>query len=291
MYSVIISGIGGYVTSLHLNDNSSEIEANYQTQSDSVNTGYSEQIAVLNSIIEVNQKRMQSASKWTRYHAQKDLAEAQGQKTELLKLQNSQISDLKTEKTQELDTNDYINKYKAFIVVLIVMLLEFLYARSFAYEYVVERNIKTENQNHNIIQIDEPVQVESPSREPSLQEYFEMFQVLQGLQSGQMLPIQSQMKPMNQGKQMGFQFHKNGSEDSENAENKTSQRETSNEKRNTENVGDGNRICKNCNKVYTYRHRNQKYCSDECRIEAWEKRTGRKLKKGKKGGKKLVNKL
>lgn len=42
------------------------------------------------------------------------------------------------------------------------------------------------------------------------------------------------------------------------------------------------RICHNCEKEYTYRHHKQKYCCDKCRIEAWEKRTGAKLKKGKK---------
>jgi hypothetical protein len=43
------------------------------------------------------------------------------------------------------------------------------------------------------------------------------------------------------------------------------------------------RICKNCNKAYVYKHHKQMYCTDECRIESWELRTGKKLrKKGKK---------
>ena len=45
----------------------------------------------------------------------------------------------------------------------------------------------------------------------------------------------------------------------------------------TENVH--NRICKNCHSGFTYKHHKQLYCTSACRIENWEKRTGRKLKK------------
>jgi hypothetical protein len=41
------------------------------------------------------------------------------------------------------------------------------------------------------------------------------------------------------------------------------------------------RTCKNCSSIFTYKHWNARYCSDKCRIENWENRTGRKLKKGK----------
>lgn len=42
------------------------------------------------------------------------------------------------------------------------------------------------------------------------------------------------------------------------------------------------RVCINCSSSYTYRHHKQKYCCDECRIEAWEKKTGKELKLKKK---------
>jgi hypothetical protein len=42
------------------------------------------------------------------------------------------------------------------------------------------------------------------------------------------------------------------------------------------------RTCKNCSSVFTYKHWNARYCSDTCRIENWENRTGRKLNKGRK---------
>jgi hypothetical protein len=39
------------------------------------------------------------------------------------------------------------------------------------------------------------------------------------------------------------------------------------------------RSCKNCNEKYIYKHHKQMYCTDKCRIESWEKRTGKRLKK------------
>lgn len=39
------------------------------------------------------------------------------------------------------------------------------------------------------------------------------------------------------------------------------------------------RICKNCNSVFTFKHWNKRYCSDDCRIQAWENKTGRKFTK------------
>jgi len=39
------------------------------------------------------------------------------------------------------------------------------------------------------------------------------------------------------------------------------------------------RSCKNCNEKYIYKHHKQMYCNDKCRIESWEKRTGKTLKK------------
>jgi hypothetical protein len=39
------------------------------------------------------------------------------------------------------------------------------------------------------------------------------------------------------------------------------------------------RSCKNCNEKYIYKHHKQMYCKNACRIENWEKRTGKTLKK------------
>ncbi|NJN77197.1 MAG: hypothetical protein HC803_01775 [Saprospiraceae bacterium] len=43
--------------------------------------------------------------------------------------------------------------------------------------------------------------------------------------------------------------------------------------------GQPTRNCKNCGKPFVYKHWNKRFCSDECRIENWEKRTGKTLTK------------
>lgn len=44
----------------------------------------------------------------------------------------------------------------------------------------------------------------------------------------------------------------------------------------------GQKECPQCGGLFTGKHWNKTYCSDKCRGEAWEARTGAKLKKGKK---------
>jgi hypothetical protein len=45
-------------------------------------------------------------------------------------------------------------------------------------------------------------------------------------------------------------------------------------------VNDTNlRACGHCGKSYVYRHAKQVYCADQCRIDAWQDRTGKKLKR------------
>jgi hypothetical protein len=44
-------------------------------------------------------------------------------------------------------------------------------------------------------------------------------------------------------------------------------------------VNNQTRICEHCGTSYVYRHHKQKYCSEPCRIDAWEKRNGKELVK------------
>lgn len=47
-------------------------------------------------------------------------------------------------------------------------------------------------------------------------------------------------------------------------------------------VNDPNaRICNHCKTPYVYRHAKQKFCSDQCRVDAWEAANGRKMNRGK----------
>lgn len=47
----------------------------------------------------------------------------------------------------------------------------------------------------------------------------------------------------------------------------------------TQTVNDHLRNCEHCGTAYIYGHRRQKFCTDQCRIDAWQDRTGRKLKR------------
>ncbi len=46
---------------------------------------------------------------------------------------------------------------------------------------------------------------------------------------------------------------------------------------NGERVELSSKVCKHCGKEFEKKHWNAKYCSDECRIAAWEERTGKKM--------------
>ena len=47
---------------------------------------------------------------------------------------------------------------------------------------------------------------------------------------------------------------------------------------------DGQRNCLHCGNAYIYKQHTQKYCSEPCRIKAWQERTGKELKLKKKKG-------
>ena len=51
---------------------------------------------------------------------------------------------------------------------------------------------------------------------------------------------------------------------------------------NDDKLKESERICNHCTTPYIYRHHKQKYCCDKCRINAWQDRTGKKLKMKKK---------
>ncbi len=46
-------------------------------------------------------------------------------------------------------------------------------------------------------------------------------------------------------------------------------------------VDDNRRLCDHCKTPYIYRHSKQRFCSDGCRIAAWENQSGKKLKRTK----------
>lgn len=47
-------------------------------------------------------------------------------------------------------------------------------------------------------------------------------------------------------------------------------------------TADNLRTCEHCAQPYTYKHAKQRFCSEQCRINAWQQQTGRTVKKGNK---------
>ncbi len=47
----------------------------------------------------------------------------------------------------------------------------------------------------------------------------------------------------------------------------------------TQNVHSNQRLCEHCQTAYTHGHARQRYCTEVCRVAAWEGRTGKTLKK------------
>jgi len=81
---------------------------------------------------------------------------------------------------------------------------------------------------------------------------------------------------------IGFnkEFKENGNDT--NTLNLTIQKSTIRKSLYENSVSTNQRTCNHCGKTYIYRHHKQKYCKDECRIDAWQKRTGKRLQLKKK---------
>lgn len=91
------------------------------------------------------------------------------------------------------------------------------------------------------------------------------------------LPTATPQSPYNPNTSpgIGFQFG------AQNSRNDAVQQDNSTRNNGTRKVGDGNRVCEHCGDVFVYKVWNHKFCSESCRVAAWELKTGRKLRKGK----------
>lgn len=74
-------------------------------------------------------------------------------------------------------------------------------------------------------------------------------------------------------RKIGFTADRNDTNDNRNNENRITK--IVNENRITE----GNRVCEHCGTAYTYKHKKQRFCSEQCRIAAWQHNTGRTFRK------------
>lgn len=276
--SITLSTYGMYEFTLQETDNSTQINRDYQNITDSTRQIYLDQITDLNATIEANRQSLRDKSKWVRLKASDNIEKAQSQKSELLALTKKTTDILVKEKADHLKIDFDKNNQNATYLALIIFLIEILYILSIRSIATIHKNLKTENRNFNKIQIDDAVQVEQSSWtfEQEL-----VLRLLNTTENSQLTPFTSKITPQNHTSKMGFQFNKNTPKDKINAKNQvpSSNEDRINEPRNNDPRKDGNRNCKHCNELFTYNSPNHQYCSEKCRISAWEKRTGQKVKK------------
>lgn len=276
LVSLAVSGFGGYLFNISMNDQSEIINTKYDILQDSVSKEYQEQIDILNAVIVENQKRMQSTSKWTRYHAQKDLANAQSEKTKLLSLATGQKSEIKAEQKSELLTASELLKYKGYIYTAFVVILELLYVYAFYFESVFAVNVENEkNDNYNFIDL----------------RLFDFIELLRGhknsiLPAGsvgafQVSPESLQIHPEPSANKVGFQFGVNKTPKDKEIDffvDKVNYSEA-----NIPN-GRGGEVsyCRNCGKAFT-KHPTKKYCTTagpgNCKSAYWNKKNNPKNRK------------
>ena len=298
LFSVAVSGAGSYLMSFKMGDKSADITADFAHQTDSIRNQYLVQIQDYELIIEQNRKKLAKGGKWDKYHAGNAIEKAQNAKSELLAKIDSKSADLNNNEAAVLAASHDLNQYKAYILVLFIVLFEVLYLLSFVYEYSVERKIKTENQNHTIITPAESPTI-APNASPVLN--FEQQLILGLLANGGNAQnfIQNSapnfIQDIAQKNGIGFTF--------DNAKNNANNVDTATSKRHNGNsVINGNSVntvknkrhnaksekigtCLHCGSKFTYLRSTKKYCSDECRESAWKERTGKTFKKSKKGQK------
>jgi hypothetical protein len=275
LFSIGISAIGGAILSYSLNDNSKQISQNYNVQSDSLRKLHEENLQAVNANIEAYKANLNKGSYWAKYATRENLAKAVETRNQLLQVANSQISTIQTAKEKEINLNTGEGTKYGLISAIIILVLEILLILCYHYQYVYHANCEKEAVNFEILQ---PIQVSSQSQ--GKKEITEIKELLQNLLNGnnQFKLASNSVNPSSN--KVGFSFgaNKNNNDLRNNDTRLNDLRKESNV------IHEGTKVCLHCGKAFYPKIHFQKYCIEECRIEAWEKKTGKKFNK-KKGGK------
>ncbi len=277
--SIFISAVGGAVISLKTSDKTSEIKTAYHSQSDSLRNYYDAKVKALqteiNATNQLKTSRLKRSPMWGLTKEESNTLNHN--KAQLAKLENqlqADLTGLKSDYQGDVTQNLVQSSNAAWVVAGLVFVLEILllWAYSFQWEYRAE--VKSEAVNFQVLE-SEKKQVLKPEikTEKLDNEYDKMREVLQQVINGQQQNFQiastsSPIPPQKVGYKFGLQTIKNEME-MPNTRHEFVQRE-------------GNKICLHCGAVYEYKIHNQKYCSEKCRVEAWQQKTGKMLKKTRK---------
>ena len=150
--SIVISATGGAHISATLQDKSTEITANSNSEADSIKSGFDKQINSYDLLISsANETLKKHQTSWQAVTARKDLKEAQEQKNNLLALQTAALSEIKTDKKTSLSQNDQDGTKNAAIAAIIILVLELLCIYGYFYEYSYYRFALDEGVAFNIV--------------------------------------------------------------------------------------------------------------------------------------------
>ncbi len=295
LFSMLIYSVSFYISTQGLSmrqssqaDKSATITDNYKTKITNTENLYTQQISDLKTEIKTIK---QNPAGWTNGKrtvlTNTQLKQIENYNNKILhhyNTLNNKLEELKTEynkKLKENNTNTTNTARKYYYIVVIIMSIQFICNGLLMFFY---SRITHENNNTQILKEDLKTlknKLYTNMYELLKSETLKMQnQILQNytIQTHTHTPTttntqqnQTQAKKQNT---IGFKNYQN----TNNNENRI------NENRinvNPNKTNTATRTCKHCKKNYTIRHHKQLYCSDACRIAAWELRTGKKLTKKK----------
>jgi len=231
------------------------IDSLQNSQIDSVNNLFSTQISSTESSIKASQNVLQSTkTNWKINTAQKDLKESQTTLTNLLQSKEKALLSISKSTESKKGTTGEKGLFIAKLAAVIFLLFESLNLIAYWFIYQYYSNVLLENNLENNV---------SDFAAGTGATANVTHDVLPN-------PFAPNLSPTMERK-IGFQF---GNSSNRNECYKEPIQPKNEQK---QDLGKGNKICKNCNKAYTYKIHNQKYCSSECRIDFWQKEKGKKL--------------
>ncbi|WP_338760146.1 hypothetical protein WAF17_13020 [Bernardetia sp. ABR2-2B] len=269
--SVLFSAIGGAFLTVEMNDKSTIIQTELAIQTDSLKNMYSSQLEGYEMSINSSKATLKKYSKgWRANNARKDLKEATEAKNNLLEKLDNRITLESDKAVKNTLGNAKEGANTAYIVSFIVLCLEIICIICYRFRFIYLRNTEREGVNFDILPKKESQAADTPTNEPltELAEILKMFlsqtqvvttDVAQAVQPYTIPNIQPQ-------KSIGFQFR---TKDTTQAVKRKS-------------LDEGNRECLNCKEPFIYKTWNHTYCSEKCRITAWEAKTGKTFRKRKK---------